>query len=359
MKIGVILGTRPEIIKLYSILRELALRNLDYFVIHTNQHYDERMDRIFFKELGLENSKYHLHVGSGSHTVQTAKMMQGIEDVFLKELPDVVLVQGDTNTVLAGALTASKMGIRVGHIEAGLRSYDRTMPEEINRVVTDHIADYLFCPTDKQKDILIGEGIGAEKISVTGNTVVDAVYFGLEQATRYSAILKDLKLKEGRFFLLTCHRPSNTDDGQNFESIIKAIDTLAKKEGVRCVFPMHPRLNSKKEYVRKFSSMVISDPLGYIDLLMLQKGAKMIFTDSGGIQEESCVMEKKCVILRTNTERSETVEIGGASILKEITEEEIVTVYQNLIDKSISWENPFGDGLAYKRILDVITYDSR
>jgi UDP-N-acetylglucosamine 2-epimerase (non-hydrolysing) len=359
MKLGFILGTRPEIIKLYSLLREVENRDLDYFVIHTNQHYDEKMDKIFFDELGLKKSRYNLGIGSGSHAEQTAKMMIGIEEVLLRESPDIVFVQGDTNTVLAGALVASKIGIKIGHVEAGLRSYDRTMPEEINRIVADHVSDFLFCPTDKQKDILIGEGIGTEKIFVTGNTVVDAVYFGLEQATRYSTILKDLKLKEGRFFLLTCHRPSNTDDEHNFESIIKAVDTLAKKEGVRCVFPIHPRLNSKKEYVRKFSSMIISDPLGYTDLLMLQKGAKMIFTDSGGIQEESCIMEKTCVILRTNTERPETVEIGGASILKEITEDEIATAYQNLVDKRIRWTNPFGDGLAYKRILDVITYGGR
>ena len=354
MKLGFILGTRPEIIKLYSLLREVGNRDLDYFVIHTNQHYDEKMDKIFFDELGLKKSRYNLGIGSGSHAKQTARMMIGIEKVLLKESPDIVFVQGDTNTVLAGALVASKIGIKIGHIEAGLRSYDRTMPEEINRIVADHVSDFLFCPTEKQKNILLGENINEKKIFVTGNTIVDAVFLGLERAKKQSRIFKKFSIEENNYFLLTCHRPSNTDNDKNFESIIETISEITENNGVSCVFPMHPRLKSRKLYVQKFKNIIISEPLGYLDLLMLQKGARMIFTDSGGIQEESCILQKKCVILRTSTERPETVNVGGALFLEDISKDEIKDKYNILIKKGVDWRNPFGDGNAYKKILKII-----
>ena len=207
--IGILLGTRPEIIKMSPVIRECERRGLDYFILHTGQHYSYEMDRLFFEELELPDPNYNLDVGSGTHAGQTAKIMTGVEDVLVKESPDIVLVQGDTNTVMAGALAASKLHMRVGHIEAGLRSFNRRMPEEINRVVTDHISDYLFAPTESARENLLTEGIDDTKICVTGNTVVDAVYQNLDIAKKKANVLKDLDLEPRKYFLVTAHRQEN------------------------------------------------------------------------------------------------------------------------------------------------------
>ncbi len=354
MKICFVLGTRPEIIKLYSLIKYCDDKKLKYFVVHTNQHYDKNMDDIFFKELGLKKAKYNLNIGSGTQGDQSGRMLIEIEKVLIKEIPDYVFVQGDTNTVLAGALVASKLHIKVCHVEAGLRSYDRMMPEEINRIIADHVSDYLFCPTKKQADIAISEGIDKKKVFVTGNTIVDAVLKCEKLADTKSKVLKRLGVEKNKYILLTCHRPSNTDDKNNFENIIKGINNICEKEGLKCIFPMHPRLSNKKEFMKKFSSIIVCEPLGYLDLLKLQRDSKMIFTDSGGIQEESCILKKKCVILRLNTERPETVKVGGAVLLKEISMKEILRVYNLLIKKSVSWSNPFGDGKTAKKIFKIL-----
>jgi UDP-N-acetylglucosamine 2-epimerase (non-hydrolysing) len=211
MTIAIILGTRPEIIKMAPIIRECERRALDYFVLHTGQHYSQQMDSIFFEQLELPAARYNLDVGSASHAEQTGKIMAGVEKVLMDERPGVVLVQGDTNTVLAGALAASKLHIKVGHVEAGLRSYDRSMPEEINRVVADHISDYLFAPTENSRENLRKEGIAEEKIHVTGNTIVDSVYQNLEIAKRKVNVLDDLGLQPKQYFLVTAHRQENVD----------------------------------------------------------------------------------------------------------------------------------------------------
>ena len=331
-----ILGTRPEIIKLYSLITYAKEHKLKYCIIHTNQHYDKDMDEIFFKELGLPKVNFNLNIGSGTQGDQTGRMLIELEKILIKIKPTHVFVQGDTNTVLAGSLVASKLHIKVCHVEAGLRSYDNEMPEEINRIISDHISDYLFCPTKKQADILIKEGIDKKKIFITGNTIVDAIYSCSKLALKKSNVLKTYDLKKDKYFLLTCHRPSNTDNQGNFKTIIKSIDNLCKKEGIKCIFPMHPRLNSKKEFLSGFKNILVTHPLGYLDLLNLQINSKMIFTDSGGIQEESCILKKKCVILRLNTERPETVKVGGAMILKEVSENEISKTYHTLINKKIN-----------------------
>ena len=211
MKITIVVGTRPEIIKMSPIIRECERlkrhfsSDLDYFILHTGQHYSYNMDQVFFKQLELPKPKYNLDVGSGTHGEQTGKILIGIEKILKKEHPDVVLVQGDTNTVLAGALAASKLRIKVGHVEAGLRSYDRRMPEEINRILADHISDFLFAPTDKSKQILLNEGISEENIFVTGNTIVDAVFQNLKLANKKQNILKKLELQKQDYFLVTTH----------------------------------------------------------------------------------------------------------------------------------------------------------
>jgi UDP-N-acetylglucosamine 2-epimerase (non-hydrolysing) len=216
-KIAFILGTRPEVVKLYPLIADCVSRAQDFFILHTNQHYDENMDAVFFRDLGIPLPKYNLGVGSGSHGAQIGKMLVGIEEVLQKEMPDVVVVQGDTNTVLAGALVASRCNIKVAHVEAGLRSYDRTMPEEVNRILTDSISDFLFCPTEKQKEILLAENIPDNKIFVTGNTIVDAINRSIKIAESKSTILNELGIEKDKYFLLTCHRPDNTDNKDNFE----------------------------------------------------------------------------------------------------------------------------------------------
>jgi len=353
-KIGFILGTRPEIIKMYSLIMKSKNTKMNFFIIHTNQHYDEKMDKIFFEELEIPQPKYNLNIGSGKQGEQVAKMIVGIENILIAENPDIVFVQGDTNTVLAGALTASKLNIKLGHIEAGLRSYDRTMPEEINRIVTDHVSDYLFAPTEKQKNILLSEGIDDSKIVITGNTIVDAVYMASALSNQKSTILSDLSLEPNKYCLLTCHRPSNTDNDDNFMAIINTVSKICNKNDIKCVFPFHPRLKNKIDSIKKDKNFVLIEPLGYLDMLQLQKESNMIFTDSGGIQEESCILEKKCVILRTNTERPETIEVGGAILLDSISTEDIYKKYDIIKNKVVKWSNPFGDGKAADYILRSI-----
>lgn len=345
MKIGFILGTRPEIIKLYSCIQYCESRNIEYFVVNTDQHYDKNMRDIFFDEMGLKSPKYGLGVGSGSHSQMLAAMLPLIEDVLNKEKPDVVVVQGDTNTVLAGGLVANKMGIKLAHVEAGLRSYDRTMPEEYNRVIVDHCSDFLFAPTEKQKDILLKEGINSKSITVTGNTIVDAV-----EAIAHSS---NVNVKKP-FVLLTTHRPSNTDNREHLEAILLAMETICKQQDWDCILPLHPRLNSQRKFIEKFGQIKVVEPMNYSQLLGHIQKAEVIFTDSGGIQEEACILQRRCVILRTNTERPETVEVGGAVLLDEVTTSDILKKYDSIKHKKIKWYNPFGDGKAGQRIITTL-----
>lgn len=354
-KIAFILGTRPEVIKLFPLILECERIGQTYFIIHTNQHYDENMDAIFFKDLNIPLPKYNLGVGSASHGKQIGQMLIKIEEVIIAEKPDIVVVQGDTNSVLAGSLIATRYGISVAHVEAGLRSYDRTMPEEINRITADTISDYLFCPTTKQQEILLSEGINPEKIHVTGNTIVDAVLRNIELAEVNSNILSELELITDKYFLLTCHRPDNTDNEKNFKEIISAISEIANDKGFKCVFPMHPRLKKYTEYVKSFNNILIIPPTNYFESLVLQKNSGMIFTDSGGIQEEACILKKKSVILRLNTERPETVAVGGAILLDDITSKDIKMKFELLSKREVSWSNPFGDGKASDKILKIIS----
>jgi UDP-N-acetylglucosamine 2-epimerase (non-hydrolysing) len=229
MKIAVILGTRPEIIKMSPVLRALENQTIDYFILHTGQHYSYNLDKIFFEELELPAPKYNLDIGSGTHAEETGKMLIGIEKILKEEKPDIVLVEGDTNTVLAGALAASKLHIKVGHVEAGLRSYDRTMPEEINRVLADHLSDYLFAPTEKAKENLLGEGIEENKIFVTGNTIVDAVYQNLEIAKRKVDILNRLNPNLKEYFLVTAHRQENADVKEKLKGVLKGLELVYRE----------------------------------------------------------------------------------------------------------------------------------
>jgi UDP-N-acetylglucosamine 2-epimerase (non-hydrolysing) len=311
MKIAIILGTRPEIIKMSPIIHECEQQGLDYYILHTGQHYSFEMDRVFFDELELPAARYNLDVGSGTHGRQTATMLAGIEDILMRDVPDVVLVQGDTNTVLAGALAASKLHIRVGHVEAGLRSFDRMMPEETNRVIADHISDYLFAPTKTSRQYLLDEGIHDERIFVIGNTIVDAVYQNLEIAKEKVDVLERLGLSEGGYFLATAHRAENVDDPVKLGGILEGFRRVYEEFGMPVVFPAHPRtVKMISEFgfdVPEGTRMI--DPVRYLEFLQLEGGARCVLTDSGGLQEEACILGVGYVTLRDNTERSETLKV--------------------------------------------------
>lgn len=353
MKVAIVLGTRPEIIKMAPIVRECVRRGLDYFVLHTGQHYSYSMDRVFFDELELPGAKYNLEVGSGTHAVQSGKIMVGAERVFVEERPDVVLVQGDTNTVMAAAVTASKIGIRIGHVEAGLRSFDRAMPEEINRVIADHISDYLFAPTEQARQYLVNEGI-VDGVYVTGNTIVDSVFQSKEIAQRKSRILEALGLEPRRYILATAHRAENVDNKLRLEGILEGIEAVSKTADMPVVFPMHPRTRARlKEFGLDPQGIEVIEPRGFLDFLQLESNARIAITDSGGVQEETCILGVPCVTLRENTERPETIEVGS-NILAGTDPSRIQSSAEGMLTSGLRWKNPFGDGRAANHIMDLL-----
>jgi len=349
----IVIGTRPEIIKMSPIIRECNLRGLDYSIVHTGQHYSYAMDRIFFEQLDLSLPEYNLDVGSGTHGAQTAAILAGIENILLKHPPQIVLVQGDTNTVCAGALAAVKLHIPVGHVEAGLRSFDRSMPEEINRIVADHVSDQLYAPTTVSLQNLLLEGINAEKITVTGNTVVDAIQQNIRIAQQKVDPLKELGLERQGYFLVTAHRVENVDDPLRLAEILTGLKQISEHFGLPVVFPMHPRT---QKMVREFSlsteGIRVINPVGYLQFLILESMAAVLLTDSGGVQEESCVLSVPCVTLRENTERPETITVGS-NILAGTNPEKMLAATARMIDIPRIWNNPFGDGDASHRVIDV------
>jgi len=354
VKISVIIGTRPEIIKMAPIIEKLERGNYEYFILHSGQHYSYEMDRIFFKRLKLPQPKYNLNVGSGSHAEETARILVRAEKIFKIEKPDIVLVQGDTNTTLAGALAAVKLLIKVGHVEAGLRSFNREMPEEINRILTDHLSDYLFAPTNKAKENLLNEGIDEHKIHVTGNTIVDAVYRNINIALKMGNILDKLNLKKNNYFLVTIHRQENVDRRDRFSGILEGLKMVSKEYHLPIIYPIHPRAKKRiNEFRLKLEGIILIDPLDYLDFLNLEANARLILTDSGGVQEEACILRVPCVTLRYDTERPETIDVG-ANILAGTKPESILEKTRVMLERPRTWDNPFGDGKASERILKVI-----
>ena len=354
MKIAIVLGTRPEIIKMAPIIRACVDNKADYFVLHTGQHYTYKLDRVFFEQLQLPEARYNLDVGSGSHGEQTGKILTGIERILSQEKPDMVLVEGDTNSVFAGALAATKMGVKVGHVEAGLRSYDRSMPEEINRVLADHCADLLFAPTPRAVEILLGEGIPKNKIHLTGNTIVDSVQQNLSLARSKTGIHAALHISPGKYFLVTLHRQENVDNRERFAAILEGLKRLAGIYSTPVVYPVHPRSRKMlSQFNLSANGISMIEPVDFLEFLVLEADAGLILTDSGGVQEEACILKVPCVTLRDNTERPETVEIG-ANIIAGASPDGIVECARNMLARKIEWTNPFGDGKAGERILKII-----
>ncbi len=358
MKTAIILGTRPEIIKCSPIIRECERKGLDYFILHTGQHYSYNMDKVFFEQLRLPRAKYNLDVGSGSHGKQTGEMLIGIESVLQKESPNIVMVQGDTNTVLAGAIAASKLGIKVSHLEAGLRSYDRNMPEETNRVLADHCSDYLFAPTMKSKEILLHEGIAEGKIFTVGNTVVDAVYQNLEIAKLEKQVFNRLGIENCEYLLATSHRQENVDNKERFAGIIDGLKQVQRYLGVPLIYPIHPRAKKQlKEFGLDSNGITLIEPLDYLAFLQLESKAMLVLTDSGGVQEETCILKVPCVTLRENTERPETLDVGS-NILAGTNPNRILEAAKIIHSKSRNWANPFGDGKTGEKVIEILLKNS-
>jgi len=354
MKIATVVGARPQFIKMAPVSRELEKRGMGEIIIHTGQHYDYEMNKIFFNQLGIREPDYNLGVGSGSHGYQTGEMLKKIEEVLIKENPNVVLVYGDTNSTLAGALAAVKLHIKVAHVEAGLRSFDKKMPEEINRVLTDHVSDYLFAPTETAVKNLYNEGI-RQGVYLTGDVMYDALIHNIEIARENSEILRKLDLKPKAYLLATVHRAENTDSPENLRNIIEAFI----ESGELIVFPVHPRtrkylkLYGLIEKIENSDNLLLIDPVGYLDMLVLEENAKKILTDSGGVQKEAYFLKVPCITLRERSEWVETVE-DGWNILVGADKEKIVKAIAEFKPSGGTYTYKFGDGKASQRIVEIL-----
>jgi len=307
MKISVLVGTRPEIIKMQPVIKEIQKRELDFTFIHTGQHYDWNLSAIFFRELGLPDPNHYLNVGSDSHGTQTAKIIMKTEQILKKEKPNYLLIQGDTNSGLGGAIAAAKLNIIICHVEAGCRSFDKRMPEEINRVIISDLASIHFAPTETTVCNLLKEGINIENIFLTGHPIVDLIESQYEKILS-SDILNQLKLKRRNYYLTTMHRAENIENKVKIKNILKTLNELSKK--VKIIFPIHPhtkRCIEKYKLDNLLTNIDIIPPQSYFDMLNLIKNARIILTDSGGIQQEAAILKTPCITLRTTTEWVETI----------------------------------------------------
>jgi len=352
MKLAIMVGTRPEIVKMAPIMRAADELGVEYAVIHTGQHYSFEMDGIFFDELRLRPPDINLGVGSGSHPFQLAAMIGGLEAALLEVDPDIVLVEGDTNSVLAAAITANKLGIRVGHVEAGLRSGDRGMPEEINRILVDHLADILLAPTDGALTNLLQEAIPPGRVAVTGNTVVDEVLRHRDEAAR-KGVPEQLGVREGRYMLATAHRAENVGNAVRLGGILDGLARSASAHRLPVLLALHPRTAGQIETMglRLDPALRPMPPLGYLEFLSLHLGAALVLTDSGGLQEEACTLGVPSVVLRDTTERPEAVAVG-ASVLAGADPDAIEAAATAMLSTARGWGNPFGDGHSGRRIVE-------
>ncbi|TCP69641.1 non-hydrolyzing UDP-N-acetylglucosamine 2-epimerase [Baia soyae] len=350
MKVVTVVGARPQFVKAAPVSRAIRARGQEVLV-HTGQHYDQSMSDIFFEELQIPHPEYHLHVGSKSHGAQTGEMLTRVEEVLMKEKPDALLVYGDTNSTLAGALAAAKLHIPVAHVEAGLRSFNRRMPEEINRVLTDHVSRWLFCPTETAVRHLSSEGV-TEGISLVGDVMLDVVNFNRKLAEERSHILSELAITPKSYLLVTLHRAENTDDPARLGAIVSALNELT----MTAILPLHPRTVGKLE---QFGLQItnpnvrVIPPVGYLDMLQLEVHASKILTDSGGVQKEAFFAQVPCITMRDETEWTETVELGTNVLVGANSAQILEMVEQFTVDFS---EVPaaFGDGTTATQIVDIL-----
>ncbi len=358
MKIINVVGARPNFMKIAPLVSEFEkFSEIDTILVHTGQHYDREMSELFFQQLGLPEPDINLGVGSASHAVQTAEIMKAFEPVVIEEKPDAVLVVGDVNSTIACGLVAVKLGVKLIHVEAGLRSFDRTMPEEINRVLTDSISDFLFCTERSGVENLLREGVSADKIFLVGNVMIDTLLRNLEKS-KSSKILEELNLKPREYAVLTLHRPANVDSEEVLQSIFSALRTIS--EDYPIIFPVHPRTkkNMERMGLRELigdGQIITIDPLGYLDFLKLMANSKFVLTDSGGIQEETTILEVPCLTLRDNTERPVTCQLGTNQLVGR-EPEKILEGYRKILDGHFenSKKPPLWDGKAAERIVRIL-----
>jgi len=359
LKVMNVIGARPNMMKIAPIVEAMRRHSgIEQILIHTGQHYDEKMSQVFFDELGIPKPDIYLGVGSGSHAEQTAKIMIAFEQILLEQRPDIVLVVGDVNSTMACAITAAKLMVPVGHVEAGLRSYDRAMPEEINRIVTDVLSEFLFTTTREAGENLIKEGISEDKIFFVGNVMIDTLNGHLEQA-RASNAVSTLGLAAGEYALITLHRPSNVDNRDDLEGILQALLTISRKLPV--LFPAHPRTRQRliefglQSQIDQSGNMRLVEPLGYFQFLDLMMNARLVLTDSGGIQEETTVLGIPCLTIRENTERPITI-TEGTNLLVGTKPEKIVSAAEDIIaggGKELRIPELW-DGQAAERIVKIL-----
>ncbi len=350
VRVVCVAAARPNFIKVKPVADALSARNVDVVLVHTGQHYDERMSDVFFADIGLAAPDHHLGVGSGSHAEQVGRVMIAFEQVVLEENPDIVVVVGDVNSTLACALAATKVGFPVAHVEAGLRSRDWSMPEEINRVVTDRVSRFLFAPSPDAVDNLRSEGYPADRIHLVGNVMIDTLLANLERARRQT-IVSDLALQPNGYGLVTLHRPSNVDDPSMLGRLMHALGEIA--EGLPLVFPVHPRTRERL-HGEVSTGIQLTDPVGYLDFIALEASARVVLTDSGGIQEETTVLGVPCLTLRENTERPITVTEGTNTVVG-VDPTRIVSTARAVIRDGVLRRSPeLWDGRAGERIAAVL-----
>lgn len=357
IKIITIVGARPQFIKASALSREIMKHpGLDEIIIHTGQHFDANMSDVFFQEMGIPEPKYQLDVHSLPHGAMTGRMMEGIERILLDEKPDWVLVYGDTNSTLAGALAAKKLHIRLAHVEAGLRSFNMKMPEEINRIVTDRISDLLLCPTETAVINLRNEGFakfGSTFLNV-GDIMYDAALYFQEKSLMESRLLDSLGIKPMQYVLATLHRQENTDHPENMDNIIRALNDIHRS--IQVVMPVHPRTRQLIFNLTTKPAFTMIDPVGYIDMVALTSGSRFVVTDSGGLQKEAYFFSKYCITLREETEWTELVEVG-ANTLCGASYERIITAVKGMkVDMTVFSKRLYGNGTTAAQIVQALTY---
>jgi UDP-GlcNAc3NAcA epimerase len=359
LKIVTIVGARPQFIKAATVSRILRSHsNVSETLVHTGQHYDRNMSKVFFDELEMPKPEYNLGIGSGNHGMQTGRMIEAIEQVLLTEKPNFLMVYGDTNSTLAGAIAASKLHIPIAHVEAGLRSFDNQMPEEINRILTDRISTLLFAPTTTAVNHLKNEGINDASIYLVGDVMYDAALYYQQKAESLSNIINKLNLQPNNYILVTIHRAENTDNPEILANIFNSLINLSQE--ICIVLPLHPRTRKMLANIGLLDivsrTLILIEPVSYFDMILLEKNAKLIATDSGGIQKEAYFYQVPCVTLRDRTEWIELVEIGGNTLVSTKSSSNIITQIQQALLNSVQPINKliYGDGTAASQIVDIL-----
>jgi UDP-N-acetylglucosamine 2-epimerase (non-hydrolysing) len=355
-RIATIIGTRPEIIKMAPVVKAIDRLDHKHILVHSGQHYDLMMDGIFFKELGLRDPDYKFEIKDLPPHRQVASTIERVGEI-VRDV-DLVIVQGDTNTTLAGAILANKLGKPVGHVEAGIRSYDKTMPEEVNRILTDQMSTMLFSPTATAKRNLQRENIN-KGVHVVGNSVVDALIQNIKTAEERTSPLKRFGADSRSYFLVTLHRAENADNPEKLRSVLLSLSKIAQQHGKTVLFPIHPRTRKRVEefglqHILDAKGLEVVNPVGYFDMLILEKNAALILTDSGGLQEEGCILHVPCVTLRENTERPETLSIG-CNVLAGTDAKRIEVAARRQLKISTKWRNPYGNGTTGEKIATLVS----